>query len=159
MDAVHGEFRLRPNSPAFEIGFKPVPVESIGLVKDANREIVPPRRLLVASIDVMKAAVNGETITPAVVRYTLTNLGQTTEIGKETPFAAPMSDGEIIGGNTMAYRLKPFESVVKIVTVRPRVRKDFSWSNTEKGSRARIGCSRSRCRRTDDPTNCGGAFV
>jgi parallel beta-helix repeat protein len=120
VDAAHGDFRLRPDSPAFAIGFKPIPVESIGLVKDADREIVPPRRLMVASIEVMKPAVNGETITPAVVRYTLTNLGQTTELGKETLFAAPIGDGDIVGGSTIAYGLKPFESVVKIVTVRPR---------------------------------------
>lgn len=30
-------FQLKPNSPAYELGFKTIPVEKIGLYKDAYR--------------------------------------------------------------------------------------------------------------------------
>lgn len=33
VDAKKGDFRLRPNSPALKIGFKPIPFEKIGLLK------------------------------------------------------------------------------------------------------------------------------
>jgi hypothetical protein len=30
VDAAHGDYRLKPNSPAFKLGFKPIPVDKIG---------------------------------------------------------------------------------------------------------------------------------
>ncbi|MCS7265623.1 MAG: hypothetical protein NZ805_12410 [Armatimonadetes bacterium] len=32
LDASKGNYRLRPNSPAFKIGFKPIPLEQIGFI-------------------------------------------------------------------------------------------------------------------------------
>jgi len=40
-DAAKMDFRLRRNSPAWRIGFKPIPFEKIGLVKHANRASWP----------------------------------------------------------------------------------------------------------------------
>ena len=41
MDAKRLDFRLRKDSPAWSIGFKPIPVEKIGLYKDALRASWP----------------------------------------------------------------------------------------------------------------------
>jgi hypothetical protein len=35
-------FRLRESSPAYDLGFKPIPFEQIGLVADPYRPLVPP---------------------------------------------------------------------------------------------------------------------
>lgn len=37
------DFALQPGSPAFGVGFKPLPLESIGLVQNADRASWPPR--------------------------------------------------------------------------------------------------------------------
>ncbi|MCS7266306.1 MAG: right-handed parallel beta-helix repeat-containing protein [Armatimonadetes bacterium] len=37
LDASKGNYQLRPNSPAFKIGFKPIPLEQIGLYRDRWR--------------------------------------------------------------------------------------------------------------------------
>lgn len=42
-DPDGGDFRLRPESPAFAIGFRPIPMDEIGLVRDGNRASLPPR--------------------------------------------------------------------------------------------------------------------
>ncbi|MBP8950838.1 MAG: right-handed parallel beta-helix repeat-containing protein [Armatimonadetes bacterium] len=41
VDAENLDFRLREDSPAWQIGFKPIPVEQIGLYEDANRVTWP----------------------------------------------------------------------------------------------------------------------
>ncbi len=37
VDQAKGDFRLRPDSPALKLGFKPLPLDSVGLVKDEYR--------------------------------------------------------------------------------------------------------------------------
>ena len=40
-DAAKGDFRLKPDSPAWKLGFKPIPVEKIGLYEDPARVTWP----------------------------------------------------------------------------------------------------------------------
>lgn len=42
-DALHGDFQLRADSPAWALGFQRIPTESIGLVLDAYRATLPER--------------------------------------------------------------------------------------------------------------------
>ena len=42
VDAEAGDFQLRPDSPAFSLGFEPIPVEKIGLYEDEYRATWPP---------------------------------------------------------------------------------------------------------------------
>jgi len=42
VDAEHQDFRLRPDSPAFDLGFKQIPVEKIGLYRDEYRTTDAP---------------------------------------------------------------------------------------------------------------------
>ncbi|MBN1673508.1 MAG: right-handed parallel beta-helix repeat-containing protein [Kiritimatiellae bacterium] len=41
VDAANMDFRLKRNSPAYRLGFKPIPFEKIGLVKHSNRASWP----------------------------------------------------------------------------------------------------------------------
>jgi len=41
VDAAHGDFRLRPDSPALKMGFKPIPFDKIGLYKSPDRASWP----------------------------------------------------------------------------------------------------------------------
>ncbi|MCC7492899.1 MAG: right-handed parallel beta-helix repeat-containing protein [Fimbriimonadaceae bacterium] len=41
VDAAHDDYRLRPDSPALKLGFKPIPFEQIGLYQDARRATWP----------------------------------------------------------------------------------------------------------------------
>jgi len=43
VDAAAGDFRLRPESPALKMGFRPIPMEKIGLQKDKYRAMLPAR--------------------------------------------------------------------------------------------------------------------
>ena len=40
VDAPRGDFRLKPDSPAWKAGFQRIPIEEIGLVKDAYRQSI-----------------------------------------------------------------------------------------------------------------------
>ena len=37
VDPAHGSFQLRPGSPAFKLGFQPIPIENIGPYRDPRR--------------------------------------------------------------------------------------------------------------------------
>jgi hypothetical protein len=41
LDAEHFDFRLKEDSPAFKLGFKPIPVEKIGVYQDERRAAWP----------------------------------------------------------------------------------------------------------------------
>ncbi len=41
VDLENQDFRLRSHSPAFDLGFKPIPVEKIGLIEDEYRSMIP----------------------------------------------------------------------------------------------------------------------
>ena len=41
VDIAKGDFRLRKDSPAFKLGFKPIPIEKIGLYRDSKRATWP----------------------------------------------------------------------------------------------------------------------
>ena len=41
VDPAHDDYRLRPDSPAFKLGFKPIPVEKIGPYQDPLRASWP----------------------------------------------------------------------------------------------------------------------
>ena len=43
MDQARHDFRLKKSSPAFAMGFKPIPIERIGLYKDQYRQKLPDR--------------------------------------------------------------------------------------------------------------------
>ncbi|MFN4180738.1 MAG: hypothetical protein ACK4I8_10525, partial [Armatimonadota bacterium] len=43
VDASKGNYRLKPNSPAVKIGFKPIPLERIGLYRDEWRTKLPSK--------------------------------------------------------------------------------------------------------------------
>jgi len=44
MNPAGGDFRLRKDSPAWKLGFKPIPVEKIGLYRDEYRKTLPDKK-------------------------------------------------------------------------------------------------------------------
>ena len=43
VDAAHGDFRLKPDSPARKLGFEPIPFDKIGPYEDDARASWPIR--------------------------------------------------------------------------------------------------------------------
>jgi hypothetical protein len=41
VDAARGDYRLREDSPAWAVGFRPIPLDEIGLVADEWRKSIP----------------------------------------------------------------------------------------------------------------------
>jgi len=41
VDAARGDYRFRDDSPAWAIGFQPIPFDQIGLVADEWRKAIP----------------------------------------------------------------------------------------------------------------------
>lgn len=44
VDAANRDFRLKDDSPAFALGFEPIPMEKIGLYESPDRASWPPQR-------------------------------------------------------------------------------------------------------------------
>ncbi len=49
VDAARGDYRLRDESPAFKLGFEPLPLDQIGLIEDDTRASWPVRHALRAA--------------------------------------------------------------------------------------------------------------
>jgi Right handed beta helix region len=120
VDPRRGDFHLLPRSPASMIGFKAIALEAMGIIRDVDRDRVPPMRLLVAAAEVVEGGAIAGSEAPIRIRYTLRNLGQTTERGQETLFVAPMGAGGIVSGGSISYTLKRFESIASTVIVWPK---------------------------------------
>jgi hypothetical protein len=94
------------------IGFERIPVEQIGLVRDAAREIVPPVALLDYRLVVETPwAWRDNVTTNPVLRLEIRNLGATRETGVAEVFVSPAEDARIEGGSRLAFDLPPGASV------------------------------------------------
>jgi len=77
VDATRQDFRLKPDSPAWKLGFKPIPFDQIGLHKDPYRTALPlPPPIIVSASRFFVDELAVELLLPArspdaVVRYTL----------------------------------------------------------------------------------------
>ena len=81
-------FHLQATSPAYAIGFKPIPFERIGLVVDQYRSVVPPTLIPRAGVFVDNLTVALSCRTPdAVIRYTLDGKEPT---GNSPTYAPPL---------------------------------------------------------------------
>jgi hypothetical protein len=120
VDPKRGDFRLKADSPAFKLGFQPIPMEEIGPQKDGTRLSVPKRSLVWGTLSVEKAPSAKEgSVQPGVIRMELENLGQTTERGRVHLLLAPMRAGKVIGPDAHDYSLRPGRTATFRFTVRP----------------------------------------
>jgi hypothetical protein len=74
---VTADWRLRKDSPAFKLGFEPLPLERIGLQISPLRACLPPRRLFEAEAVVETPPVlrNGRGVRAGAVRVRVRNIG------------------------------------------------------------------------------------
>ncbi len=92
------------------IGFERIPVERIGLVRDASRETVPPRPLIDCQLAVETLwQWRDNAITAPVVRLEVVNDGATRERGVVELFVSPGDEAMIAGDVRLAFDLAPGE--------------------------------------------------
>jgi len=115
VDENNGDFRLKPNSSALKMGFKPIDISNVGPRFQNNRPeklidwsaeakktavIVRSRLELVDTI--AKVAVNN----PLKVRLTVQNVGEVTAKGKIAIRVTPKGAGYIIGDTLLNFSLQ-----------------------------------------------------
>lgn len=120
VDPKRGDFQLPENSPAFQIGFKPIPMEKIGPQKDAHRSSTSKRQLVWSELKIEQApSVKDGVQQPARIRLTLMNEGQTTEKGRLRLLVSPSTAAKIQGNPNVSYQLKPGQTMTRLFQVMP----------------------------------------
>jgi len=105
-DRARGDFRLKPDSPAWRMGFERIPLERIGLVVDETRAAVPPRQLIEAGLHAERPGLmyRNKCVRPALVRIRLQNLGETLVRISGRICAC---NGDVVEGGGFAFELSP----------------------------------------------------
>jgi len=90
------DFRLQANSPAWKLGFKPIPVERIGLQTNMLRPNLPPRELFEADLIVEQAPVmrSGKCCKPGVVRARVRKRVVSSSLARDFRLTARNSSGD-----------------------------------------------------------------
>ena len=104
-DEAFGILSLRPKTPAWALGFQPIPLDEIGLVVDRYRPVVPP--LVRASLELRAAPPEGE---PVPLRLRLRNDGVTAAFGTVVAQGYDSANVRLPGETRLTYRLAPGES-------------------------------------------------
>jgi parallel beta-helix repeat protein len=106
-DPEFGVFSLRPDSPAWALGFKPIPMDRIGLIRDRYRDCVPPHvRAMLRSLTTVTAAEQ-----PVRLQLVLRNDGVTSARGT----AVIESNGVVV--SRVEFALQPGETCDYELTV------------------------------------------
>jgi len=103
-DAAFGIFSLRPDSPAWALGFQPIPLDEIGLVVDRYRPVASPR--IRASLELRVAPTEGE---PVPLRLLLRNDGVAVAHGTVRVHGYDIANVRLPGKTRLSYRLAPGE--------------------------------------------------
>lgn len=113
VDRARGRLVAAHAEKEAEIGFAPIPVETIGLVADESRDAVPPRRLLDYQLRTETAWIwrDGNCTAP-VFRLCVVNAGEVRETGEAEIFVSPAEDGALTGPTRLAFDLAPGASVI-----------------------------------------------
>ena len=107
------DFRTGPDRRLRRIGFKPIPMDRIGLVDDAVRSSVPPRRLVHvdAAFSRPPSVRPGGAMRPGRIVVTVENRGGMIEAGAVRLLPRLDTPAEIRWVTDSSYRLKPGQSV------------------------------------------------
>lgn len=105
-DPEFGIFSLRPDSPAWPLGFKPIPLDRIGLVRDVYRASIPPR---------VRAALRLLTPDPAAgqpvrLQLLLRNDGAVAARGTALTECSGVAGAELTGATRVEFVLQPAET-------------------------------------------------
>ena len=104
-DEAFGIFSLRPDSPAWALGFQPVPLDEIGLVADRYRPVVSPR--VRASLELRVTPPEGE---PVPLRLLLRNDGLAMALGTVVLHGYDVAKVRLPSETRLSYRLAPGET-------------------------------------------------
>ena len=104
IDEAFGIFSLRPESPAWALGFLPIPLDEIGLVVDRYRPAVPPR--VQAALQLRAAPTEGE---PVPLRLLLRNETDAAVLGAVMVEGYDHANVRLPGETRFDYHLAPRE--------------------------------------------------
>ena len=99
-----GNLSLRPESPAWALGFQPIPLDEIGLVVDRYRSAIPPR--VHAALQLRAASTEGE---PVPLRLLLRNATDAAVLGAVMVEGYDIANVRLSGETHIDYRLAPGE--------------------------------------------------
>ena len=104
-DEASGILSLRPESPAWALGFQPIPLDEIGLSVDRYRPAVPPR--VRTALELRATPTEGE---PVLLRLLMCNEGSSEVFGTVVAAGYDIANVRLPGETRLAYRLAPGES-------------------------------------------------
>ncbi|MEI6501248.1 MAG: NPCBM/NEW2 domain-containing protein, partial [Armatimonadota bacterium] len=119
VDAEHQDFRLKPDSPAWKLGFKPIPFEQIGLQVDSFRKSLPPSAPIISpGSQRFLGELTVRLLLPArspraTIRYTLDGSSPTT---KSPAYGAPLKLTKTATVTAAAFGLSSVPSALATAT-------------------------------------------
>ncbi len=108
VDEARLDFRLSPESPAWNLGFEAIPLGEIGLHTSALRPSLPPRRLCEVELTVeQRPVLHAHTcVRPGVIRMRVRNVGDTADV---CVIRLQAYDARLVDAATLAFTLAPLE--------------------------------------------------
>jgi hypothetical protein len=108
VDEARQDFRLRPDSPAWKLGFQPIPQDMIGLQRDVVRSAIAPREIVDGRLFIEQVPLFlGERLQrPGRIRFVLGNFGDVPMSGRCRP---RLSGGRVANDAAFTFALAPHE--------------------------------------------------
>jgi hypothetical protein len=114
VDFQRNDFRLREDSPAYPLGFEPIPTERIGLWADEFRAALPEPPVIHHRLEVVEEPSEKAAGT---IRLVVQNLGRVPAAGATELWAAPVESGKLVACPDMTFRLDPGEQTACLFQV------------------------------------------
>jgi hypothetical protein len=115
VDFQRNDFRLREDSPAYALGFEPLPWERIGLWADEFRAALPAPPVVHHRLEVVTQPAGSA---PGSLRLVVENLGRVRADGEVELWAAPVENGVVEPCPRMTFALAPGEQSSCVFPVR-----------------------------------------
>ncbi len=107
-DEARQDFRPRPESPAWQLGFQAIPQETIGLQRDAVRSTIAPREIVDGRLFIEQAPLflDARLHRPGRIRLVLGNYGDVPMSGRCRP---RLAGGSVANDSAFTFTLAPHE--------------------------------------------------
>lgn len=115
LDFQRNDFRLREDSPAYALGFEPLPWERMGLWEDEFRGALPAPPVVHHRLEVVTPPAGGA---PGSLKLVVENLGRVRAEGEVELWTAPLENGEAAPCPKMSFALAPGEGFSCVFPVR-----------------------------------------
>ncbi len=124
-DEAFGVLSLRPESPAWALGFQPIPLDEIGLVVDRDRTSIPPRVRAALQLQATPAADK-----PVRLRLLVRNDGAVTARGTLVAECSGIVDAVLTGDTRLAYCLPPGDAACHELSATASLTAASNWTGT-----------------------------